>query len=161
MPNDIFSSNVPKFGDAFAADETTLTFDVGDGSNGGLGALVQNFQANYQRPVQRIFELGKNKKTYYIIGRAEGQATIQKLAAPSPIGHSFIEKFADPCQVSSNNMAVAATPGYECDNSQVAGRWEFRNCLIQSLQFQVDVQAIALTEGVQLAFASMNRVGEK
>ena len=69
---DIFNAH-PTFGGAFAMDEATLTFNI-EGCDGiasatdaGLGYLVQGIQASYSRPVERMYELGPNKTTYYIV----------------------------------------------------------------------------------------------
>lgn len=154
---DIFGTK-PKFGDAISVDETTLTFDVGSGSDGGLGALVQSVTASYQRPIQRLFELGQDKNTYYLVGRAEGNCAIQRLAAPGPINYAFLRKFADVCQVDTNHFTLGASTGLLCDRvTAVDSRHTFNHCLITGIQFSISVQAISLTEGVNLVFAAMDQ----
>jgi len=159
MP-DIFGVQ-PSFGGAFAADEATLTFPDSDS---GLGQLVQGMSAQYTRPVQRIFELGAPKRTYYVVGRSEGQMGIQRLAAPGPVNADFLTRFANPCRVADNNMnvtvdsaAISEFNGTPCpDLDTQASRYQFRYCLITSINFSISVQQIALQEGVNIMFAGMN-----
>lgn len=163
MAQDLFGTT-PSFGGAFSADEATLTFDRGNGDNGGLGYLVQGLTAQYGRPVQRIYELGPEKRTYYVVGRPEGTMSIQRLAAPGPINQAFLLDFSNPCRVKNNNMTIRINPGIkddkECQDTFLAGRtvaseYQFRYCLISSIQFSISVQAITLQEGLQLTFSSM------
>lgn len=158
MP-DVFGSSAPKFGGAFSVDETTLTFDTGGSGNGGLGTMVQSVSGNYARPIQRIFDLGPDKRTYYVVGRSEGGMEIQRLAAPEPIATGFIEKFSDPCRVETNTMSIDTRPEDQLCNNQQRGfdARDFSFCLIGNLSFGVSVQQIALTEGLQMMFASMSK----
>lgn len=155
----IFGSK-PTFGGAFAMDEATLTFSTNGAADGGLGFLVQSLSVQYQRPVQRIFELGPKKTTYYVTGRAEGQMQIARLAAPAPVNNAFLTKFSDVCQVDNNFMSITVGSGATCTGT-IAGqpitpsRYKFSYCLIASIAFQIAVDAIALTENISMVFAAM------
>ena len=168
MPaQDIFGVK-PTFGGAFSADEATLTFTLDDGKDGGLGLLVQGLNARYIRPVQRIFELGPQKQTYYVVGRSEGTMNIQRLAAPGPISTKFIFKYANPCRVTDNHITITVDPGVHSQFTAggierncpppgtQASRWHFDFCLITSLAVAITVQTITLQETIDLMFASMS-----
>lgn len=177
--------NTPTFGGAFAMDEATLTFAIPTGGlsgipvDAGLGYLIQNVNVQYTRPVQRIFELGPKKTTYYVTGRAEGRMQIGRLAAPAPVNTAFLSTFANVCNVANNTLVITARPGIACgagtrdENGQIAlgslggvngvggqqgkpSRYTFNFCLIDAVQFQMSVQALALTENMSLVFAAMS-----
>lgn len=171
---DYFNAN-PTFGGAFAMDEATLTFAAGAGNDveTGLGQLVQQMQVQYSRPVQRIFELGMSKATYYVVGRAEGNISISRLAAPGTIQDDFIQKFSDICRVPNNTFNVTPSPGVDCDDDaavNVTGenftpitrgnvkvkRFQFDYCLVTGIQFSMDVKALGLTENMSMIFAKMS-----
>lgn len=179
---DIFNAS-PTFGGAFAMDEATLTFSIGnsDGStggedDGGLGMLIQSVSMSYARPVQRFYELGPHKRTYYVSGRPEGRAQISRLSAPQAVSAGFLKRFSDVCTVDSHVLNIAASPAITCNgtgfNSRGAGLAQYsssvkvrgnnvapsRNrleyCLIDSLNLNIAVQALALTESVSLVYAA-------
>jgi len=158
----IFGS-LPAFGGAFSMDNATLTFTISGAGDGGLGFLVQSVQAQYARPVQRVFELGPSKATYYVTGRPEGQMSIARLAAPAPVNAVFLEKFSKVCNVEDNNIVLAVKPGADCPGGTIAGkpvqasRWKFSNCLISAIAFQIAVDQIALTENLTLVFTGMEQ----
>lgn len=156
--SDIFSAT-PTFGGAFAMDEAMLTFGV-RGGDGGLGFLIQSVSVQYDRPVQRIYELGPRKTTYYVTGRSEGRMQISRLAAPAPVSSSFMKQYANVCNVQDNNMIINATPSAQCTGTIggqpiTASKYKFSYCLIESFALQMAVQAIALTESISMVFAAM------
>ncbi len=122
---DLFTGlRIPKFGGAFAMDEATLTFasKALDGSlPGGLGLLVQGLNSQYGRPVQRMYELGPNKYTYYVLGRAEGRMQISRLAAPQPVNTNFIRTFSNVCNVENNQLEIMARSALACKGQNVVG----------------------------------------
>ena len=156
---DIYGA-MPTFGGAFSADEATLTFAL-DGNrddDGGLGLLTQGFSATYARQVQRIFELGPDKRQYYVVGRPEGTINIQRLAAPGPVSQGFLNKFANACNVKDNTMGISVDPGVLCFEGEnvEASRYNFTFCLINNVGFSISVQQITLQEQVAMMFASMD-----
>lgn len=155
MSQDIFN-HTQRFGDAFSVDEATLTFDVGDGDTSGLGTLVQTVGIQYARPVQRIYELGAQRRTYYVVGRAEGNFSIQRLAAPQLIGGGFLEKFGNECDVETNNMAINVSDPSACSSNTPGQNMTLRYCLINSIALQMSVQNIALAENLSGMFASLS-----
>lgn len=162
MGVDIYGSS-PSFGGAFSADEAVLTFELESGSDGGLGFLTQGMNARYARPVQRIFELGPQKRTYYVVGRAEGALSISRLAAPAPVSQNFLTRYANVCNVKKNNITVTANPGTNPDcppENTTPSRYMFRFCLITNLAFGISVQAITLNEQIDLMFSSMETDNE-
>lgn len=180
---DIFNA-APTFGGAFAMDEATLTFSIGntDGStggddDGGLGMLIQSTNLSYARPVQRFYELGPHKRTYYVAGRAEGRAQISRLSAPQAVQSGFLRRFSDICTVDSHVLNIAASPAITCNgtgfnssntglakyasstkvrgNNIAPARHRLEYCLIDSVSWQIAVQALALTEGISMVFAAL------
>lgn len=154
MPADVFN-HTQRFGDSFSVDEATLTFDVGDGDLSGLGTLVQTVQVQYARPVQRIYELGAARRTYYVVGRSEGNMSIQRLAAPEVIGGGFLRKFGDECQVDTNNLTITVSDPSTCSNNTPGQSMTMKFCLITSLSVQMSVQNIALAENIEIMFAML------
>ena len=176
MAGDIYGA-IPTFGGAFAMDEATLTFALGsstDDPDGGLGFLIQSVNVSYNRPVQRIFELGPTKTTYYVAGRSEGRMQISRLAAPAPVHNTFLTRFADVCNVAQNTMTIEANPatcttdtgigsltaGFGANGTLngrnvVPSRYLYKFCLIDGLSFSISTQSLALTENLSLVFASM------
>lgn len=123
--NDLFTGlRTPKFGGAFAMDEATLTFAskaLDSNLPGGLGLLVQGMNAQYGRPVQRMYELGPNKYTYYILGRAEGRIQMSRLAAPQPVNTNFIRSFSNVCNVENNQLEIMARSAMACNGDKFVG----------------------------------------
>lgn len=158
---DIFGT-APTYGGGFSMDEATVTFPLADG-DGGLGLLVQSVSSSYQRPINRIFELSKQKTTYYVAGRQQGTIGIQRLAAPRAVSQSFLEKFADICQVQNNTFSISADPGIS--NCSASGnplaadaqgqRYTFSYAIITQLGFNISVNAFALSESLSMMFVGL------
>jgi hypothetical protein len=162
---DIFQSAVPQMGSAFSVEETMLKFSGSAVKDPTLGGLVQGMTVSYTRAIQRIFDLsGAMRKTaFYVVGRAEGSLGIQRFAAPAPLTSSFLVQFGDICEVDNNHIEVAITPGYvdrpSCRNASTDASFRFSFALMNSLNMSVATQAIALTEGVGMMFASLEKTG--
>lgn len=163
--SDIFSTNIqPAYGGSFAMDEAVLTFSGLPGGDGGLGFLIQSVSVQYTRPVQRIFELGPRKVTYYVAGRPEGRMQIQRLAAPAPVQSSFLTQFSNICNVPNNTFSITTRPGTLCtginaivsQDSTVDSRYTFKYCIIDNVAFTMSVGQMAMTENISLMFAAMS-----
>lgn len=158
MPNADIFNNTPSYGGSFSVDAASLTFG-GAAAAANLGALVQGVSGQYTRPLQRIFDLTPQHYTYYIVGRPEGQLTIQRLAAPGAVSTAFLSQFADICQVTTNTMSISTATSTLCSNQavpSVPSTYTFSYCLMSGYQISIAVQQISMSEGIQIAFAGFS-----
>jgi hypothetical protein len=173
MAKDIFSREGTQFGGAFAADGGLISFAIGAGggapsssltrSAGGVGLLMQDLSFNYQQAVTRIYELG-TAKTFYVAGRAQGQATCGRILGPRGVQTAFYGKYGDVC--SPDNILdfsadtscdrPASTPATPTD--QRAYRFHMTGVVITSIGITVRANDMIINEQLQMFFASLELV---
>lgn len=119
------------------------------------GAMVQNFSYNFNQQINQFFELGSSS-VFFVAGRAQGQLTIQKLAAAKGLALR-ISNFNDVCRPSdialkSASAGCGATPG-----SNLGGNYEvlFKSCVLSGVQGNADAQSVIINHGITLMFVNM------
>jgi hypothetical protein len=138
---DVLGYEGEKFGGAFKAWKTRVHF-TGGGQKATAGMLVQDFQSQYAMSINRIWELASDPRTYYIIGRPQGQFNMGRLAGPEPLISTFISTFTDACNAAKNIITVDGEPGFCDENGAVVhgGRrkLKFTSCLLSSVGFRIN-----------------------
>lgn len=100
MADDIFSRKTDLFGGAFAADSSELNLP---GSPSGKGLLVQQLQFTYAQQITRLYEIG-SQAIYYVGGRTNGDATINRILGPKKLATEFYTDYGDLCKAGSNTL---------------------------------------------------------
>ena len=165
---DIFGQRT-KFGGAFKASLAGITFSTDANSpNGGLGLLVQNFNAQYQQQVNRVWELSPEQNTYYVVGRSQGNIGVGRIVGPRLIGYDFIDKFSDACRASENIIRLNPftafcydskyDPGVirrSADQSKEDGVARYYvGCLMTGLSTSIQAQDMLINDQLQLMYSS-------
>lgn len=145
MANDIYNRQVD-FGTPLAADSTRLIIPGLSGED----MLVQNFQAQYQQNVNRIWEVG-SFKTYFIAGRTQGSMQIKRIIGGSGISTGFIQQYADVCNM--NNMAITFDAG--CNDTAATGTLNFEKVVITSIAYSVAAADMMINEDFVLLFGKL------
>lgn len=147
MARDIFQRQVD-LGTPLAADATRLVLpDIGDED-----MLVQNFTAQYQQNVNRLYEVG-SFKTYFIAGRTSGTMQIKRIVGGKGIGANFIKQFADVCKIQGNHFSISLSAG--CSSGQDLGSLQFEGVVITSIAYSVAAQDMIINEDFTLLFAKL------
>lgn len=148
MGRDIFQRQVD-LGTPLAADATRLTLpNIGDED-----MLVQNFTAQYQQNVNRIWEVG-SFKTYFIAGRTQGTMQIKRIIGGKGIGANFIQQFANVCNIQGNHFTISLAAG--CDTSNGGGSLSFEGVVITSIAYSVAAADMMINEDFTLLFAKLS-----
>jgi hypothetical protein len=157
---DVYGRSGQDFGGAVSADAAKIVFAAPDLGGGGVGMLVQQLGLNYQQQVTRVFEVGSDK-TFYIVGRTQGQVSMSRILGPRPVQLGFYTKFGNACNASTNNINFVADTG--CNNS--SGSTSFTNgtyaftikfAIIIQLGITVQAQDMVINEQVGMMFAALN-----
>lgn len=160
MPADIFSRGGNDFGGSIAADSARLVFSASGLADGGVGLLTQNVSINYSQQINRIYELG-TQKTYFVVGRAQGQVSLGRVLGPRAVQLGFYQKFGDACNAAENNIDFLADTGCTQTGGQVVnftnGVYSFgvRNAVIMSIAISVATQDMVINEQLQMMFVSL------
>lgn len=155
--NDIFGKQL-NFGRVFQVDEALLTF-AGAGEGFNTGALVQGVSFTYGRPVQKIGDLGSSD-IHFIVGRPEGQLTINKLATADIRQMDFLREMADICKVKGRNIEIIPTTGEVCeDGNRNTGKLIFSHCLLQGIGGQFNTESLAMASSISIAFLGLSIQG--
>lgn len=151
---DIYGRASDQFGGAFAADAALITF--GSLSAGGVGLLVQSASFMYTQQVTRIYEIGSNF-SFYVGGRTQGQASVQRVLGPRPIVASFYTQFGNVCNAGQNQLSV--TLASSCIGTAAASGvidLVAMFCVITSIGVSVNAGDMIVNESLSLMFGSFN-----
>jgi hypothetical protein len=148
MSRDIFERQVD-LGTPLAADATRLVLpDIG-----AEDMLVQNFSAQYQQNVNRLYEVG-SFKTYFIAGRTQGTMQIKRIIGGKGVGAGFIKQFANVCNIAGNHFTISLNAG--CTDSSNLGSLSFEGVVITSIAYSVAAQDMIINEDFTLLFAKLS-----
>ena len=170
MP-DVYSRGGHEFNGSFAADAAKVVFAAAKELNaGGVGLLTQGLNVSYQQQVSRIYEIG-SQKTYYVGGRTQGSANMERVFGPRILSSAFYKKFGDVCHAADNLINFQLQAGCRQPDSHTGGHglvagggfaqagFSLHNCVITSMGFSVRAQDMIINEQVQLMFAHMDYNG--
>jgi len=153
MANDIFGSAI-KFGGAFRAQKGIIWSKV----EGLDGILMQNISVTYNRPVQRIYELGRANEAvnfYYVEGRPQGTMTAAHVIGPGKDMAKYYRQFGDVCRADDNTIALSLTPNM-CPQSKVPTMDIFAtNCVLIAIGISTTADNLIINENSQLMFNAL------
>lgn len=161
MATDIYGRAGQDFGGSIAADAARVVFAAADLDGSGVGMLVQQLQFNYQQQVSRIFEIGSDK-TFYVVGRTQGQVTMARIVGPRQVQLGFYTKFGNACLAAENNIDFLAEAGCTSAGggrvglSGTAYQFTIKHAVIISLGVQIGAQDMVINEQVQLMYTALN-----
>jgi len=150
---DIFGTTI-NFGGAFRAQRGIIHSLV----PGLDGILMQNINVTYNRPVQRIYELGmagKPTNFYYIEGRPQGTMTAAHVIGPGKDMVRYYAQFGDVCKASQNTVTLSLTPNM-CPDSQVPTmEIKATNCVLIAIGISTTADNLIINENSQLMFNTL------
>lgn len=154
---DIFGRKDMVYGGGFVSD----TGVIQDG--GGItGILMQNLQVQYQRPITKIFELGKagaNSNVYYVEGRPQGTLTIARVIGFSATIGAFYTKYGNACNAAQNNMSLNMTSA-QCGGTGKQIGLTMHACVLTGVGFSIQAQQLVINENSSMEFANMSYTGQ-
>lgn len=146
---DIFQRE-QRYRGSFTAEDTIMTIGGFTPGQGDVGLLVQQVQANYVQNISRIYDLTENA-VYFVGGRTQGAAGMQKVIGPSELTQTFYQKYGNVCDMADNDITLSGEMG--CGTRFAATqRLSLRNCVINSFGFNVTSQDALIVENTQLVF---------
>ena len=111
---DILARAGNDFQGSFAADAARVVFASNQPGNNasflGVGLITQQISIQYAQSISRIYEIGTNY-TYLVVGRTQGQLSMQRVLGPRPIQLAFYTKYGNACNAASNNLNFEADTG--------------------------------------------------
>jgi hypothetical protein len=169
MP-DVYSRGGHEFKGSFSADAAKVVF-AGGGvlEAGGIGLLTQGLNVSYQQQISRIYEIG-SQNTYYVGGRTQGSANMERVFGPRVMTAAFYKKYGDVCAAGDNTIDFSLEAGCEQPGSFTGASglvhgaafakqgFTLHNCVITSMGFSVRAQDMIINEQVQMMFAHMDYV---
>lgn len=155
--NDIYGRIAPQFGGAFAADSALLAF-AGLGLAGGVGLLTQQLSFQYQQNITRLWEVGTNY-TYYVTGRAQGNASLSRVLGPRPVIFSFYSVYGNACNAATNTITFSMQQGCVSPQDQQAlanlrFMW-LTGVVLQSVGFSAQAEQMMINEQASLMYVSL------
>ena len=150
---------------AFSADSVSL--QVGDIGGDGHDLIVQNLRVQYAQQVSKIYDLSSQPDTgadaYYVAGRAEGQASLQKVIGPTADLQAFYKAYGDPCEVAGEEGTeknIVLTGKFGCTAGGGITGEETAITLVQpivvSFGMSVNANDVLITEDTAMIFHSMH-----
>jgi len=156
---DIFGTTI-NFGGAFRAQKGIILTDV----PGLDGILMQNINVTYNRPVQRIYELGiagEAVNFYYIEGRPQGTMTAAHVIGPGKDMAKYYEQFGNVCKAGENTIALSLTPNMclpgQGSQAKIPSMTIYAtNCVLIAVGISTTADNLIINENSQLMFNTLN-----
>jgi len=141
-------------GGIFKGTAVKLTLGLAGGvQSGGLtGSMVQTISLSYSRNVTRVWELGSDD-TYYVIGRAEGQAQLARIVAKK--NEDLLDVLGDACKaknallkLTSEANGCEANPGISLTMS---------GPMLHQRGFSIDVNQFVMSSTAAIMFSGLDK----
>lgn len=154
MALDLYGRQEPVFGGAFAADSALLSF----AGVTGVGLITQQLNFSYQQNITRIYEVGTHYQ-YYIVGRAQGTVSLNRVLGPRPLAFAFYQVYGNPCLAAQNTINLSMQQGCISASDPTAAATlttlSLLGVLLQSVGFSVQSEQMMVSEQAQAMFISM------
>ena len=151
----IFNRNASEVAGVFTADGVTLTVQ---GINGQAVStqLVQRLQIQYAQNITRLFEVGSTNM-YYVGGRAQGQASLDRVIGPALGLCNFYKTYGDVCQAKGRNLQFNLAQS-DCSKANAVGgiNLVLTSAVIQAVGLGVTANDIIITDMTSVMFASLS-----
>jgi hypothetical protein len=155
---DIFGAAI-EFGGAFRAQRGIILSQV----PGLDGILMQNINISYNRPVQRIYELGiagQPVNFYYIEGRPQGTMTVAHVIGPGKDMAKYYEQFGNVCKAGENTIALSLTPNMclpgQGSQAKIPSMNIYAtNCVLMAVGISTTADNLIINENSQLMFNTL------
>lgn len=117
------------------------------------GFLVQQVQFSYSQQVTMLYEIG-SANVYYVGGRAQGTATLARVAGPAIFGADFISLYNDICN--PQPIGFRGKSG-ACNGSNVgATQYTLIDAVLTTISVSVTAQDVVVNEQLQFIFADLD-----
>ncbi|MFA5573238.1 MAG: hypothetical protein WDA42_09030 [Candidatus Bathyarchaeia archaeon] len=138
------------FGGAFSADAALLTF------NGSEDMLVTQIQWNYPQTVKMLRSLSSNAAYIHAgpAGEQPGQLALGQIIGPKGMSKTFVEQFADVCNIEDNSLTLSMLTG--CGDITDEESLTFHYCVLSNFGGQASVQDFLFMQNLQLAFYALS-----
>jgi hypothetical protein len=156
---DVFQGEMMKYGGGFRSDMGMFVDTAGVS-----GKLMQNIQITYQRPITKIFELGKSGDpvgVYYVEGRPNGNLTLGRIIGFGREMMTFYTKFGAACNAGDNTMSLdlnnTPCPPVPGAPPVVPARIQIKltYCVLTSVGLSVNAQQLVINENCSMEFTNM------
>lgn len=137
---------------------TSFKMSLAGGGSSLQGSLVQQLSVQYQRQLQRIWELG-SRDMYYIEGHAEGQASLQQIVGPKGLVSQTLKELADlSCQTAKRAVTLSAgTDGELCSGGEMGEtQLVLGGPVANGFNLGASAQDFVVNAGITVMFASMS-----
>jgi hypothetical protein len=147
---DVFNTDTT-FGSAIKG--TMFKLVVAGGTTTDIGALVQEFGAQYQRQINRIYELGSRQQSY-IEGPTAGQLSLSQVVGPTAIVDEILTTLGDICQAEQNTVTLSAG-AVLCDGNS-SPTVTFNNVVASSTTLSANVGNFIIQKSLAAVFTTMS-----
>jgi len=158
--NNIFGRKAGDIKKAFSADSVSLKF--GNVGNDGHDLIVQQLQVQYTQQVSKIYDISgtTGADAYYVAGRAEGQATLQKVIGPNAEIKAFYELYGDVCKI-DQATDITLTGEFGCGDGSNGHSTTITlvKPVVVSFGMAVNAQDVIITESTSMIFHSLHISG--
>lgn len=145
-------------GAAFSSDAGTLILPA---IGSAVGLIVQNLSLSYRQPVRQIFEVGSPQR-YYVAGRPEGQAGLQRVVGPGGILSCLYSTYGDVCNAPGNSLffGIGSAGCISGDGAPAASAVSSQgftayNVVIVDIGINVQAQDMLINEQMQMMFGML------
>lgn len=170
----VFNREDLTLGGAFQADRATLTITQA----GAQGLLVQRMSLTYAQAVSKLYDI-TSRAVYYVAGRTQGQAGLDRVIGPVATIKGFYTCFGDVCRAKKNTLSLdlkssacanaagaAATTGLTgqeltngCTTASTTTttqiNYVLQFCVVTQIGIGLQAQDMVISENLAMMFSSL------
>lgn len=155
----MFNRQDTNIGGVFSAEKAKVTFTKAPGVS---GTLVQGLNFTYAQNITRLYEVGTDKgaantNIYYIGGRTQGTAAMQRVIGPDKTIQAMYSQFGDVCKAKSNELALNLAES-DCSPGGASGSmvYTLKGCVITQVGVSINATDMIINEQLQLMFSGLS-----
>jgi hypothetical protein len=147
-------------GESFSADDAVMSFSGGKDLQADTPLILQQFQAQYQQPVNMLFDLS-SARVHMVRGRSSGQGSMAQIYGPAKLQLAFLKTYGNVCNIKQNMLNIAImnscgqTESGEGVTMSVKSTITLSHVLVNSIAFSGSADNMLINQQVGFMFTSL------
>lgn len=149
MAQDVFGRSAEGFGGAFDSSAAMMKIDeITD-------LLVANVSIQYSQSTNKVFDIQEDK-TYFVIGRTQGQGTLGTIVGPKGAANAGVKKLGNVCEPKE---ILFDFTGASCQRgggtTTATYKRRITDVILQSVGFSIQAENMLINENLGIQFGQL------
>lgn len=165
--NNALGSLANNLNGVFSANKVKLQFAANGARSPISGVLVQSINFTYSQSISRIYEIGDQAQNsgqanmYYVVGRTQGQATVQRVVGPQATIAQIYSQYGDACKACVNDLVLnfneqaCCVGGKAGTTGDMQLMFTLKFCVLQQVGAALNANDMIVNENTSIMFSDL------